>query len=154
MSFFLILPILMLGLLAGIYVSVLIHDHRVEDLTAQQYVAMHQMREKTFALVMPPVIMLVVLLAFSGTSSLLASGWPTLLGAIAVTLLVFDIVLTIKNQVPLDKRIQSWTIDAVPREWRTVRDRWAAHHSMRCGLAVCSFACFVVASLGSTAAGQ
>lgn len=43
----------LLGLVAGIYVSSLIHDHRIADLSAGQYVAMHQMRDKTFRRVMP-----------------------------------------------------------------------------------------------------
>ncbi len=42
-----------LGAVSGIDLSVLVHDHRVCDLSALHYLAMHQMRDKTFKRVMP-----------------------------------------------------------------------------------------------------
>ncbi|TGQ48083.1 MULTISPECIES: hypothetical protein [unclassified Mesorhizobium] len=50
------------GLLAGIYVAGAIHDHRIDDLTASQYTAMHLMRDRTFARVMPVVGLVTLLL--------------------------------------------------------------------------------------------
>lgn len=35
-----------IGLMAGIYVCGWIHDHRIADLSAREYVAVHQMRSK------------------------------------------------------------------------------------------------------------
>ena len=43
----------MSGLIAGIYISTAIHDHRIAQLSATQYMAMHQMRDASFKRVMP-----------------------------------------------------------------------------------------------------
>lgn len=48
--------------LCGIYVAGAIHDHRIDDLTASQYTAMHLMRDRTFARVMPVVGLVTLLL--------------------------------------------------------------------------------------------
>lgn len=133
------------GLVTGIYVTGLIHDHRVRDLGAGQYVAMHQMRDKSFRQAMPPIglanfalVTLSALLAVeAGAAKILALG--------AAALLFADIVLTIRLQLPLNRTIQSWTDGAIPQDWSAVRDRWGHHHTIRTLLAVIAYSLYAAA---------
>jgi hypothetical protein len=71
-----------------------------------------------------------------------------------VALLMIDIVFTVRKQVPLNLRIQSWSLRDVPEQWHEVRDQWILQHHMRCVLGVGSFAFFLMASIASLAGGR
>jgi hypothetical protein len=139
------------GIVAGLYVSTTIHDHRVAELSAGEYTATHQMRDKTFRVVMPPfrlvTLALTVVAAFVATA-----GLPRWLAIAAAALIVADIVLTVKLQVPLNEQVQSWSASTIPAHWTEVRDRWAAHHSMRLLIGLASYICVVAATVLTLAA--
>jgi len=135
----------LMGILAGIYVTGLIHDHRVADLSASQYAAMHQMRDKTFRRVMPILGLTSFNLVLVAVIAALSPGLPRLLGAYAVMLLLADILLTIKAQLPLNRQIQGWVEANIPADWSEARDRWAFHHTVRTCLGVVAYGCFAAA---------
>lgn len=137
----------LLGLLAGIYVSTVIHDHRIADLSAREYVALHQMRDKTFRKVMPVIGLTTLALVVLSTVFVLVPGPPRTLGSVAAALLLLDIVLTVTRQVPLNARIQSWTDTTIPDDWSRTRDQWARQHLVRTGLCLVAYACFLAAAL-------
>ena len=144
------LSLAFIGVLAGIYIATLIHDHRIADLSATQYVAMHQMRDKTFRRVMPVLGLSTIGLVVASTALALAPGVPRLLGAAASLLLLVDIVLTVTRQLPLNRQIQGWTETTIPDDWRQVRDRWAFHHKVRSILGGASYVLFLAAVLLTT----
>ena len=139
----------MLGVVAGLYVSVLIHDHRVGDLSADQYVAMHQMRDKTFRRVMPVVGLTTLALVIASALFAVGAGLPRLLAWTAVALLVVDILLTVARQLPLNAGIQSWTTTNIPSDWSAMRDRWAAQHSIRMLLGLAAYVLLLTAALSA-----
>jgi len=145
------LSLAFIGIFAGIYVATLIHDRRIADLSAAQYVAMHQMRDKTFRRVMPVLGLTTVGLLVASTALVLAPGVPRLLGAAACLLLLVDVALTVTRQLPLNQQIQSWTETTIPDDWRRVRDLWALHHNVRTILAGASYVFFLAAVLLTTA---
>ena len=136
-----------IGILAGIYLATSIHDYRVADLSATQYVAMHQMRDKTFRAIMPALSLTTFGLASASAAWALAPGVPSFLGAAACLLLMIDIILATTWQIPLNRQIQSWTESATPLDWHQVRDRWALHHNMRTTLGSASYVLFLAAVL-------
>jgi hypothetical protein len=136
----------LLGLIAGIYVSALIHDHRVADLSAPQYVAMHQMRDRTFRRVMPAIGLTTLALVLLSVLFAIGSGLPLALGCAAAVLLVLDIVFTITRQVPLNARIQSWTDATIPADWSRTRDQWANQHLLRTAICLVAYMCFLAAA--------
>jgi hypothetical protein len=136
----------LLGLVAGIYVSALIHDHRVADLSAPQYVAMHQMRDRTFRRVMPAIGLTTLALVLLSVLFAIGSGLPLALGCAAAVLLVLDIVFTITRQVPLNARIQSWTDATIPADWSRTRDQWANQHLLRTAICLVAYMCFLAAA--------
>jgi uncharacterized membrane protein len=135
------------GLLAGIYVSSLIHDHRIADLSAGQYLAMHQMRDKTFRRVMPAIGLTTVTLVILSVAFAVGSGTAFVLGSAAATLLLLDIALTVTRQLPLNARVQSWTDATIPADWSRTRDQWAAQHLIRTIICLVAYACFLAAVL-------
>lgn len=147
MTLLLVAALGLLGLVAGIYVSSLIHDHRIADLSAGQYVAMHQMRDKTFRRVMPAIGLTTVALVITSVLFAVGSGIPFALGSIAAVLLLLDVALTVTRQLPLNARIQSWTDATIPADWSRTRDQWAAQHLIRTGIGLAAYACFLAAVL-------
>jgi uncharacterized membrane protein len=139
----------LLGVVAGIYVSTLIHDHRIGDLSAEQYVAVHQMRDKTFRRVMPVVGLAILGLVTASAIFAVGPGTPRTLAAIAAVLLAADVVLTITRQLPLNARIQSWTEATIPAEWSQARDRWATQHRIRMVLGLAAYVCFLAGVLST-----
>jgi hypothetical protein len=127
------------GLIAGIYVSVLIHDHRIRDLTGPNYAAMHQMRDKTFRRVMPALV-LPTLALLVVNAVLHRQALPGAVFAVAALISLTDAVLTIRHQLPLNKEVQSWDADHPPARWADVRDAWAQGHIPRIGLGTTIFA--------------
>lgn len=135
------------GLVAGIYVSALIHDHRIADLSASQYVAMHQMRDKTFRCAMPVVGLANLGFVVAAAAVAVGSGLPRILTVIAVVLLLADMALTMGRQLPLNAQIQSWTDATIPANWSQIRDKWAAQHVIRALLGLGAYACLMTAAL-------
>ncbi len=134
-----------LGTVSGIYLTGLIHDHRVRDLSAAQYVAMHQMRDKTFRVVMPWIGLgtLALVIAFAMLAA--PPGLPRVLALTAVAALLCDIAFTALRQVPLNKSIQRWTEGTIPPDWQGYRDTWARQHNLRIVLSLLVDGCILAA---------
>ncbi len=145
MSFLLLFALGLQGIIAGIYVSALIHDHRIADLSAGQYVAMHQMRDKSFRRIMPAIGLVNLGLVVATATFGLESGIARTLAFVAAALLVADIALTISRQLPLNAQVQSWTDATMPADWSQIRDRWAAQHLIRLALVSTAYVCLLTA---------
>lgn len=143
----LIAALALLGLIAGIYVSALIHDWRIGDLSPAQYTAMHQMRDKTFRRVMPVIGLATVVLVAASAAFAVDPGLPRLLAWIATGLLIAIAALTAMRRVPLNERVQSWTEATMPDDWAQVRDQWASGHQVRMALCLLAYACLLGAVL-------
>ncbi|MFZ3181818.1 MAG: DUF1772 domain-containing protein [Methylocystis silviterrae] len=137
----------LIGIVSGVYVSGLIHDHRIADLSATQYVAMHQMRDKTFRNVMPALGITTFGLALISTVVGFSSGTPRLLGAATLMLLLIDIAVAVSRQLPLNQKIQTWSEATIPDDWELMSNQWAFHHTVRSMLGLAAFACFLTAVL-------
>jgi Domain of unknown function (DUF1772) len=124
-------PLALMGALTGIYWSAEIHDRRIDRLSAGQYMSMHQMRDGTFAKVMPFVGFGTLLTVIVSVVLAIEPGWPRWLGIAAVGFMVIDIVFTAARQLPLNREVRNWTEATIPADWRSVRDGWATNHRMR-----------------------
>lgn len=116
-------------------------------LSAVQYVAMHQMRDKTFRRVMPVVGLTTVTLVVLSVIFAVGSGPPLALSSVAAALLLLDIAFTVTRQLPVNARIQSWTDATIPADWSRTRDQWAAQHLIRTGICLVAYGCFLAAAL-------
>ncbi len=82
----------------------------------------------------------VVLVPEKGSAALL---W-TLLGAILMT---GALVITLAVNVPIDNQIRTWTVGSLPPNWRAIRDRWEAYHTLRTFVSLAALAAIVIGTL-------
>lgn len=72
------------------------------------------------------------------------------LALVSVLLLLLAMAITLTVNVPIDRRIQSWTAVTVPSDWMATRDRWEYYHGLRTLVSVLAFACLLWSTLGTT----
>jgi uncharacterized membrane protein len=117
------------GILAGILVGTGLAAYTAKGLPETSWVMQFQLEDRLFAKAMPP-LMLTTLLALIA-ACVLARGHSRSLFAASVLFMVLVLVVTIGFEVPLNKQIQSWTLNNAPSSWQHVRDLWLERHLWR-----------------------
>lgn len=64
-----------------------------------------------------------------------------------VGLLAVALVITLSVNVPIDYAIDRWTVDTLPPDWTSVRDRWEAYHAARTFVSLAGFGSALAAAL-------
>ena len=67
--------------------------------------------------------------------------------AVALGCGLTEIALTLTQNVPLNKQIQSWHAETPPSDWTAVRDRWMVGHRLRTGLSLVGLGCQIAATM-------
>jgi hypothetical protein len=62
-----------------------------------------------------------------------------------VGLLVVALVITLSVNVPIDAAIDGWTVQTLPADWTSIRDRWQAYHTARTFLGLAGLGCSLAA---------
>jgi uncharacterized membrane protein len=86
--------------------------------------------------------LVVVLLLFRRRSTVAA--W---LALVSLLMMVAVIVVTLSVEVPIDNKIKTWTPETLPSDWKDIRARWAALHTLRTFLSLTAVAAAVGAAL-------
>jgi hypothetical protein len=58
---------------------------------------------------------------------------------VGVGLLVVALVITLSVNVPIDYAINRWTVDTLPSDWTSIRNRWEAYHAARTFVSLAGF---------------
>jgi uncharacterized membrane protein len=66
-----------------------------------------------------------------------------------VGLLAVALVITLSVNVPIDDAIARWTIDTLPPDWSSIRNRWEAYHAARTFISLAGFGSALAAVLWS-----
>jgi uncharacterized membrane protein len=53
-----------------------------------------------------------------------------------VLLIVAALIVTLAVEVPIDNRIQAWTVATLPADWRSIQWRWELWHTIRSFLSI------------------
>jgi hypothetical protein len=83
-----------------------------------------------------------VVLLFRSRSTVAA--W---LAAIGWLLMIAVMVITLAVEVPIDRMIETWTEATLPADWKEIRARWSAFHTLRTFLSLGAVAAAVGAAL-------
>jgi uncharacterized membrane protein len=67
-----------------------------------------------------------------------------------VGLLLVALVITLTVNVPIDNAINRWTVETLPVDWRSIRDRWQAFHTLRTFASLAGFGCALAAILSAS----
>jgi uncharacterized membrane protein len=64
-----------------------------------------------------------------------------------LALFVVATAITLIVNVPIDNQIKQWTVQTLPSDWTTIRDRWEFYHTIRTFVSLSSLALIVGAAL-------
>ncbi len=64
------------------------------------------------------------------------------------------LVFTLAVEVPIDNKINGWTVVPLPPDWEDIRARWAEFHTRRTFLSLAAVAAAVGAALAALANGR
>jgi len=118
-------------------------------LSASAYVELRQQINAAIAtrftrLYIASLLSLLALLA----SAIVASAWFVAAGAaVASAALVADVVLAAKLNVPINARMDTWSVAAVPPDWQIHRDAWQRALNLRRVVLLTGFVALTLALL-------
>ncbi len=118
-----------------------------EKMGAAPFVQFHQLSSPLIDRVIPPGI---VISAVAAVGAALVGGLPrpavaALLMGAALSAVVIAISLAVN--FPINKRVKSFPLDAVPPEHRELFSRWHRFHAIRTPIALAAFGAYVAAAL-------
>ena len=62
---------------------------------------------------------------------------------IALLALVIDITVALKGNVPINKKINTWTSSNYPENWQQVRNKWFSLYHVRQAVNIAGFVCLL-----------
>lgn len=60
----------------------------------------------------------------------------------AFILILIALFITLTIEVPIDNEIKEWTVDILPDDWQSIRDRWQFFHTLRTFISLAAFGSF------------
>jgi hypothetical protein len=95
-----------------------------------------ELRQRINAAIAGPLVR-VYAAAFAAASALAAvaaasGAWSTALGGATGAIgLVLDLVIAVRRNVPINRRMDGWTSTTIPDDWMDHRSRWSAALTLR-----------------------
>jgi uncharacterized membrane protein len=122
--------------------GILIAGYAARGLPSQCWVLRFQLENRLYTKTMPPSLILPLIGLLVSAS--LARGSVRLLFAVAATLTVIVLIITMALEVPINSEIASWTAGAAPDGWTDLRDRWLWIHLVRTVVGMLAFVCATI----------
>jgi hypothetical protein len=69
------------------------------------------------------------------------------LAATGFLLMILALVVTLGIEVPIDRKIEVWTVSTLPGDWVTLRDRWQFYHTVRTFVSIAALGLVVASTL-------
>ena len=141
------------GLAAGVFLGHRAGVSRAAPvLSASSFIQLQQTIHKTFARMMP-VLVIGSVLASALWAVLLRACWRSgefWLVSVAALAMVWVATMTRAVNIPINNRLVTWNPAAPPADWSAMWSRWEQIHSIRTVLAIVAFAAEVIALRIST----
>ncbi len=130
-----ILFALVMGVFWGTWFSL---SRTMGQLSAETFVAVgHEMIHNLggpMAILLPLALLsALVTLVLLGQGVRAAAFWWLLAGFL---LMVAALVITLVVEVPIDNKIEAWTVATLPGDWRSIQSRWESFHTIRTFLSI------------------
>ena len=68
---------------------------------------------------------------------------------VGAAMLIVALVITVSVNVPIDDAINGWTVETLPSDWTSIRNRWEAYHAARTFISLAGFGSALAAILWS-----
>jgi uncharacterized membrane protein len=141
-----LLAVVVLGLMCGSELNVAAFAHpMLNRQPLEVHVPMRASMAALFGRVMPfwmagsTLLNLLLLLPFENLNE---SAWR--FAAIAFTIQVFAVVISLVGPVPINNRIAKWTRESLPEDWQAQEHRWDQYHWLRTAGLIVGFAVLVL----------
>ncbi|HEX6676714.1 MAG TPA: DUF1772 domain-containing protein [Actinomycetes bacterium] len=126
---------LVMGVFWGTWFSL---SRTMSRLSADTFVAVgHEMIRNLgvpMAILLPLALLsALVTLVLLGREARAAAFWWLLAGFL---LMVAALVITLAVEVPIDNKIETWTVATLPGDWRSIQSRWELFHTIRTFLSI------------------
>ena len=133
------------GLFTGFLVTVLVIESTLRSADASVYtqvrhVELDRLDGLASATLIPALIAVAVLVAAAARNRQRVR-WPVL----AFVLLLSVVATTLVFNVPINTDQLTWSVQAPPPDWASVRDRWQLAHAVRTVAALLAFGCLSAA---------
>ena len=127
------ISILLCALLLGVYWGPwLALSRSMDTFSADVFIAITHRMDKNLGGIMG-VLMPLTLLSIVPVMLLSFTVSPVtfVLATAAFALFILTAVVTMAVEVPIVIKIRTWNTDALPNDWRLLRDRWVSFHLIR-----------------------
>ncbi|MPR36132.1 anthrone oxygenase family protein [Salmonirosea aquatica] len=107
-------------------------------------------QRKAIDVVIVPALKLIYLLsAASGFTAMVllqkqSDRLPFILSALAWALVLIDMAIAVRGNVPLNRQMQDWSPASHPSDWARVRDRWLTYLHWRQACSITALLCLLV----------
>jgi hypothetical protein len=106
------------------------------------FIEVQQGRDRVAARIMPILGNAAIVSVAACVFLVRAVPGALVLSLMGLASIVGDMAVTLICNVPINKKVQSWSIAAPPPEWAELRDRWENYHTIRTVLIVSGFSLF------------
>ena len=122
-----------------------------ESMDAASYIELRKLLDRNFLKKFKPVVYSALLLGLAlVVAALVQSSLVLLAGSIvAFAGLLIDVALTLKGDMPINRFINSWTLETFPANWVEYRSKWLYWFSWRQVANISGFITLLIAAVFS-----
>lgn len=120
-----------------------------ESLDAASYIELRKLLDRNFRRKFKTVVYSALLLGLALTVAAVFQSSGVLLAGSSVAFagLLIDIVLIVKGNMPINRYINSWTLETFPANWVDYRNKWLYWFSWRQVANITGFIALLIAAL-------
>lgn len=139
-------------IVAQAYMYIIAQTNVQKSMDAPSYIQLRQLTDRNFMAKYKYVIYVslvtgLLLCIFTAQDPL---GFPFISSAVAFTALVADVLLAIRGNIPINKRINTWTTENYPADWQTYRAKWLRVYRLRQVANIIGFTSLLLGALFGT----
>lgn len=129
-----LLNLLLYSIIVGqAYMYIIALGNVQQSMDAPSYIQLRQLTDRNFMakykyVVYTSLVSSILLCIFTAAHP---TGLLFISAAVALLALIIDVVLTLKGNMPINKRINTWTTDNYPGNWEMYRKKWLRTFSLR-----------------------
>lgn len=139
------LLMLVTGVFWGTWLSL---SRSIEEISAETFLENGRWFIKNLARpmqILMPLTILVMILGMLVYPDKSESGFY--LNMLAFILFIATLLITLIVEVPIDRKIEIWTVSTLPVNWMALRHKWQKYHTLRTFICIASFLLFAAGIL-------
>jgi uncharacterized membrane protein len=110
-----------------------------KELSASEYTAVEQANTKFGSKYYPVVMGVSVILLTTLLVLTWRSGHSVVLIGASLVFVVAGVAFTAARMMPINREVDTWSVQSPPSDWQSTRDAWHMNHRIRTALAVTAF---------------